>query len=304
MSLTLDLLTLPFVRRALVAGAVLALLAGLLGPLVIGRGMAFAVHGTAELSFAGGAGALLLVGAGAVGYGALAGAVLVAVLFGGLGLEHRERDSVIGVLLSFGLGLGVLFQALAPGRSARGPGLLIGQIVGVGTGDVLVLTGIGLVVVVVLAVLHRPLRFAGLDPDTARARGVPVRSLSIVFAVMLGVTTAFGVQVVGALLVLALLVTPAAAAGRVTANPLLATVLAVVFAEVAVLGGIVLSLAPGLPVSPFVVGIAFATYLGCRLVGAVRARRARRPGAAAPPRPGSRRRPLRSAWITGGREQA
>jgi zinc/manganese transport system permease protein len=238
--------------------------------------MAFAVHGTAELSFAGGAGALLLFGAGAVGYGALVGAVLVAVLFGGLGLAHRERDSVIGVLLSFGLGLGVLFQALYTGRSANKFGLLVGQIVGVDTGDVITLVGVGVVVVIVLALVYRPLLFASLDPDMAGARGVPIRPLSIVFAVMLGVTTAFGVQIVGALLVLALLVTPAAAAGRVTASPVLATLLSVVFAEVAVLGGIVASLAPGLPISPFVVGIAFATYLVCRLVGALLDRRARR----------------------------
>lgn len=273
MSTTLDLLSLAFVQQALIAGAVLALLAGLLGPLVVGRGMAFAVHGTSELSFAGGAGALLLFGAGAVGWGALVGAVLVALVFGALGLAQRERDSVIGVLLSFGLGLGVLFQALYTGRSANKFGLLVGQIVGVDTGDVITLTVVGVVVVAVLAVIHRPLLFTSLDPDMAQARGVPVRPLSIVFAVLLGVTTALGVQIVGALLVMALLITPAAAAARVTASPVLATVLAVVFAEVAVLGGIVASLAPGLPISPFVATIAFVTYLVCRAVGGIRTRR-------------------------------
>jgi zinc/manganese transport system permease protein len=235
--------------------------------------MAFAVHGTAELAFAGGAGALLLFGSAAVGWGALVGAVLVAVLFGALGLAPRERDSVIGVLLSFGLGLGVLFQALYTGRSANKFGLLVGQIVSVDVGDVLTLTVVGVVVLAVLAVVHRPLLFASLDPDTAAARGVPVRRLSVVFAVLLGVTVALGVQIVGALLVLALLITPAAAATRVTASPLLATVLAILFAEVAVLGGIVLSLAPGLPISPFVASIAFVTYVICRLIGGVRTRR-------------------------------
>jgi len=102
---------------------------------------------------------------------------------------------------------------------------------------------------------------------------VPVRALSVAFAVLLGATTALGVQIVGALLVLSLLITPAAAAARLTASPLLATVLAVVFAEVAVLGGIVASLAPGLPISPFVAGIAFVIYLVCRVVGSLRTRR-------------------------------
>lgn len=270
---TADLLAREFVQQALIAGAVLALLSGLLGPIVVGRSMAFVVHGTAELSFAGGAGALLLFGAASVGWGALAGAVLVALVFGALGLAAHERDSVIGVLLSFGLGLGVLFQSLYEGRSANKFGLLVGQIVGVDTRDLLTLAVTGVGVVAVLAVTYRPLLFASLDPATALARGVPVRGLSIAFAVLLGATVALGVQIVGALLVLALLITPAAAAARVTAAPVLATVLSVVFAEISVLGGIVLSLQPGLPISPFVAGIAFVLYMVCRAVGAVRVRR-------------------------------
>lgn len=134
--------------------------------------------------------------------------------------------------------------------------------------------GIGLLavctagVIAVLAFVYRPLLFASSDPEVAVARGVPVRALSIVFAVLLGITAAFGVQIVGALLVLALLITPAAAAAQLTANPVRATVLAVVFAEVAAVGGILLSLAPGVPVSTFVTTISFLIYLACRLLGA------------------------------------
>ena len=270
---TIDLLSRGFVQLALVAGVVLALLAGLLGPMVVGRGMAFAVHGTAELAFAGGAGALLLFGTDTVGWGALAGAVLVALVFGALGTAARERDSVIGVLLSFGLGLGVLFQSLYTGRSANKFGLLVGQIVGVDTADLVTLAVTGVAVVGVLAVAYRPLLFASLDPAMARARGVPVRALSIAFAVLLGATVALGVQIVGALLVLSLVITPAAAAARVTASPLLATLLAVLIAEVSVVAGIVASLGTRVPISPFVAGIAFTAYLVCRAVGAVRTRR-------------------------------
>ena len=186
---------------------------------------------------------------------------------------QRERDSVIGVLLSFGLGLGVLFQSLYTGRSANKFGLLVGQIVGVDVGDVLALAIVGVVVLGVFAVVRRPLLFASLDPEVAAARGVPVRALSIVFAVLLGVTVALGVQIVGALLVLCLLITPAAAAAQVTASPTLASVLAVVFAEIAVIGGIVASLDAGLPISPFVASIAFAIYVVCRALGALRTRR-------------------------------
>jgi zinc/manganese transport system permease protein len=129
----------------------------------------------------------------------------------------------------------------------------------------------------VLALIYRPLLFASVDPAVAVARGVPVRLLALVFSVLVGVATAFGVQIVGSLLVVALMVTPVAAAARVTASPWKATVLAVVFAEVAALGGIVLSLAPGKPVSAFVTTISFGIYLGCRLVAVIRDRRQRVP---------------------------
>jgi zinc/manganese transport system permease protein len=268
---TLDLLSLDIVHRALIAGAVLGLLAGALGPLVVTRKMSFAVHGTSELAFTGGAAALLL--GVSVGYGAVGGAVLAALLLGLLSQKDSERDSVIGAVLAFGLGLGVLFLALYDGRATTKFGLLVGQPFGVAADNVWQLVGMAALVLVVLAVLYRPLLFASVDPDVAAARGVPVRVLTPVFAVLVGIATALSVQIVGALLVLALMITPAAAACRVTSSPGRATLLSIVFAEVAVLGGIVLSLAPGLPVSAFVTAISFAIYVGCRVVGGIRVRR-------------------------------
>lgn len=267
---TAELLGLPFVQNALLAGLVLGLLAGLLGPLAVGRGMSFAVHGTSELTFTGAAAALLFAGAAGVSYGALGAAITAAVLFGLFGLRERERDSAIGVVLAFGLGLGVLFLALNQGRASNKFGLLIGQIVGVDRSDLTVLIACGVAVALVFVFVYRPLLFATFDPVMATARGVPVRLLSVLFAVLIGVTAALGVQIVGALLVMALMITPAAAAARVSSSPLVVTALAVLFAEVSVLGGIVLSLAPGLPVSPYVTSIAFAIYLGCRAISAAR----------------------------------
>lgn len=272
---TLDLLSRSFVQQALLAAAVLGLLAGALGPLIVARQMSFAVHGTSELSLTG-ASAALLVGIG-VGTGAIIGSVLAAVLFGLLGSRARERDSVIGAVLSFGLGLSVLFLWLYPGRASNKFSLLVGQIVGVDNNGLLLLVYLAVAVLLVLALIYRPLLFASSDPDVAAARGVPVRGLSVVFAVLVGVAAALGVQIVGALLVLSLLITPAAAAARVTASPLRATVLSIVFAEVAVVGGIIASLAPGVPVSSFVTALSFAIYLACRLVGSVRSRGGRRP---------------------------
>jgi zinc/manganese transport system permease protein len=265
-----ELLAVPFVQSALIACAVLGVAAGALAPLIVSRGMSFAVHGTAELSFTGGA-AALLTGA-AVEFGAVAGAVVAALVFGLLGLRQRERDSVIGVVLAFGLGLGVLMLALYPGRASNKFGLLTGSIVAVDTTNLTVLGVVAVLVIGALAVLYRPLLFASTDPDVALARGVPVRMLTMVFAVLIGLTTALVVPIVGAILVLTVMITPGAAAARVTANPVVATALAVLFAETALLGGILLSLAPGLPISGYVAAIAFLIYVGCRVLG--RSRRA------------------------------
>ncbi|MER7450198.1 metal ABC transporter permease [Nocardia beijingensis] len=270
---TANLLSYGFVQQALLAAALLGLLSGVIGPLIISRQMSFAVHGTSELSLTGAA-AALLAGVG-VGLGAIAGSVVAAVLFGLLGARARERDSVIAVVLSFGLGLSVLFLWLGPDRAGSKFSLLTGQVVSVGNNGLGLLAVCTAGVIAVLAFVYRPLLFASSDPEVAVARGVPVRALSIVFAVLLGITAAFGVQIVGALLVLALLITPAAAAAQLTADPIRATVLAVVFAELAAVGGILLSLAPGVPVSTFVTTISFLIYLACRVLGSRNRRLAR-----------------------------
>ncbi|MFR9806557.1 metal ABC transporter permease [Pseudonocardia sp. RS010] len=265
-----ELLALPFVQNAFVAAALLGLVAGALAPLVVARGMGFAVHGTAELAFTGGA-AALLVGI-SVSVGAVVGAVAAGLVFGLLGLRQRERDSVIGVVLAFGLGLGVLLLALYEGRASNKFGLLTGSIVSVDSSNIAILVSVTIVVLATLAVVYRPLLFASADPDVAVARGVPTRFLSPLFAVLVALTTALAVPIVGAILVLSVTIIPGAAAARVTSSPLAATLLAIGIAELALLGGTLLSLVPGLPISGYVATLAFLAYLVCRLVGRVRGR--------------------------------
>lgn len=259
--ITADLLGRGFVQQALIAAALLALVAGLIGPFIVMRQMSFAVHGSSELSLTGAAFALL-VGFN-VGLGALVGSALAAVLFGILGQRARERDSAIGVVLAFGLGLAVLFIHLYPGRAGTSFALLTGQIVGVGYSGLTLLIAVTVLVVGVLAISYRPLLFATADPEVAAARGVPVRMLGIVFAALVGVVAAQGVQIVGALLVMSLLITPAAAAARVFSSPAAVIAASVIFAELSAVVGIVLSLAPGVPVSVFVTTISFVIYLVC-----------------------------------------
>jgi zinc/manganese transport system permease protein len=263
---TTHLLRHDFVQQALVAGALLGLIAGLIGPFIVMRQMSFAVHGSSELSLTGAAFALLV--GFEVGAGALVGSAVAAALFGLLGQRARERDSAIGVVLAFGLGLAVLFIHLYPeGQTGSSFALLTGQIVGVGYSGLAILAVVSVLVVAALAVCYRPLLFATVDPEVAAARGVPVRALGIVFAALVGLVAAQGVQIVGALLVMSLLITPAAAAARVFASPAAAIVASIVFAEISAVGGIVLSLAPGVPVSVFVATISFLIYLVCWLLG-------------------------------------
>ena len=256
---------LALVKNSILAGALLGVVGGLIGPFVMTRDLAFAVHGVSELSFAGAAAALLF-GANVVA-GSIAGSLVAALLIGVLGTKARERNSIIAVLMPFGLGLGILFLALHPGRSANKFGLLIGQIVSVDNPQLLLLVIVSVIVIALLFVMWRPLTFASVDPDVARARGLPVTAISILFMILLGLATAVSVQIVGALLVLSLLVTPAAAAMRVTASPLLTPLLSVVFAVVSVVGGILLALGGGLPISPYVTTISFLIYVICRVIG-------------------------------------
>jgi zinc/manganese transport system permease protein len=257
---------LVLVHNSIIAGAILGVVGGLIGPFVMTRDLAFAVHGVSELSFAG-ASAALLVGVNVV-TGSIAGSLLAALLIGVLGSRARERNSIIAVLMPFGLGLGILFLALYTGRSANKFGLLTGQIVSVDDPQLLMLVIISLIVIAGLVFVWRPLSFASVDPDVARAKGLPVTTLSIVFMILLGLATAVSIQIVGALLVLSLLVTPAAAAMRVTASPFLTPLLSVLFAVASVVGGILLALGGGLPISPYVTTISFLIYVVCRIIGA------------------------------------
>ncbi|RWZ59251.1 metal ABC transporter permease [Labedella populi] len=264
---------LGLVQNSIIAGAVLGLVGGLVGVFVMQRDMAFAVHGISELSFAGAAGALLL-GVNVVA-GSLVGSLIAAILIGLLGARARDRNSIIGVLMPAGLGLGILFLALYPGRSANKFSLLTGQIIAVDSPQLAWLVGISLVVLVALLLIWRPLTFDSLDPDVAAARGVPSRFVALAFMVLLGLIVAVSVQIIGALLVMALLVTPAAAALRVSASPVLVPMLASVFGLFSAVAGILLAIAGSLPISPYITTISFAIYVVCRLVGRASRRRLR-----------------------------
>ena len=259
---------LPLVYNSLLAGALLALIGGLVGVFVMNRELSFAVHGIAELSFAGAA-VFLLIGLDVV-LGSVFGSLIAAAIIAFLGERAKDRNSIVAVLMPFGLGIGILALSLYPGRAANKFGLLTGQIVAVDDPKLASMTVMTVIVLIAMLLMWRPLSFASLDPEVAAARGVQVKWLGIGFVIVLGIAVAAAVQIVGALLVLALLVTPAAAALRLSSSALWVPILSVLFALISMIGGILLALGGSLPISPFVTTISFAIYLVARIVAFVK----------------------------------
>lgn len=262
-------LQLPFAQHALIAATLVAVISGLIGPFVASRDMAFAVHGTAELSFTGAAAGLLIAG-DAVG-GALIGSLFVATAIGLLGERPRERNSAIGVILAAGLGLGVLLLSFYQGFATEATNILFGQIFGVSNSDILILTIIAVVILGAIVVIYRPLQFSSIDPEVAVARGVKTRAINFVFVFILALTVTEASQIVGTLLVLSLAITPAAAARHFSANPRVVSVLAIVFSLISADGGLLASLAVSqVKASVFISGISFTIYLIARLTRVAR----------------------------------
>jgi zinc/manganese transport system permease protein len=265
----------PFAQHALLAGALISIACGLLGPFVVTRGAAFAVHGTAELAFTGAAAGLLVDGDPIAG--ALIGSVVVATAIGLLGARSRERDSAIGVILAVGLGLGVLLLSHYHGFATEATNILFGYIYGVSTNQLIVLLVIVGLVIVATAAMFRPLLFASVDPDLAEARGVRTRLVGLLFLYLLALTVTEAAQIVGTLLVLSLTITPAAAATRLSANPVVVTGISVAFGLIAADGGLVANLEyPSVKSSVFVTFISFGLYVLARAGALALADRGRR----------------------------
>ena len=264
-----------FAQHALEAAFLVAASCGLIGPFVISRSMAFAVHGTSELAFTGAVGGLLVGGNPLVG--ALIGAVIVAGLIGRMGRRASERDSSIGVILAAGLGLGVYLLGFYHGFASEALNILFGNIFGVSTTQIVLLAGIALAVAAIMGVLWRPLLFASVDPDVAQARGIRTGLLGFIFLFVLAITVTEAAQLVGTLLVLSLAITPAAAAQRLSASPTAVTGLSVLFAVVSAEGGLLLSFQfASVKPSVLIVAISFGIYVVARVVGPTLMTRRRR----------------------------
>ena len=259
------MLSQPFMQHALLAGTSVALLAGLVGYFVVLRGQVFAGDALSHVSYTG-ALAALAIGVD-LRLGLFTATIVVAVLLGLLGGRGVTDDVVIGTTFAWVLGLGVLCLSIvtthrAQGNSSASATVLFGSIFGISAGEAHTAALVAVVLIVLLAVVARPLLFASLDPSVAAARGVPVRVLGPAFLAVVGATAAEATQVVGALLLFGLLAAPAAAAQRLVTRPWPGLALSAGLAIVAVWLGLAIAYAaPTLPPSFAIIAVATGIYV-------------------------------------------
>lgn len=279
-----QLLSYHFMLNALRAGTIVAVVSGGIGYFMVLRRQSFVGHTLAVIGFPGAAGATWLgisTGFGYFGF-CLAGALVIAALPGGgranSGLGgYGEESAVIGTVQGFALACGFLFVSLYKGFLSGLNNLLFGTITGVADSQVVILLVAGVACLVLLAVIARPLLFSSVDPDVARARGVPVRLVSAAFLILLGVAAAGASQITGSLLVFALLVAPAAAASRLTARPGAGLALSIGIAVAVTWLGEGIAFFSPYPIGFWVTTLAFAVFLlasGYRALADRHARRA------------------------------
>lgn len=255
---------LDIVQSAYLAGTIVAIVAAVVGYFVVLRAQAFASHALSHIGFAGATGAAVLGFSSLLGM--LAFTLLAALGMGALGQRVRGRDVEIGMLLSFALGLGVLFLSLYTQYASETVNVLFGSILSVSPGDVLIMLFCGIGILLLVALIFRPLLFASVDPEVAQARGVPVGLLSIAFMLLLAITISEAAQIVGVLLVFALLIAPAASAERLTRRPLTAMIISVTLSLAITWGGLRLAFISRWPASFYIAALAALCYLLAVLV--------------------------------------
>jgi len=248
-----------FMRHAFAAAGIVAILAGLVGYFLVLRGQAFAGHALSHVGFAGATGAIL-IGASPLA-GMLAVTTLGGIAMGLLGEKLVQRDIAIGVILTLSLGLGLLFLHFFTAYATQATALLFGDVLGVSQTTLYQLLALAIASLACLAIISRPLLFASINPELAEAKGVDLRAQSLVFLGLVGLTTAAAAQIVGVLLVFALMVGPAAAAQRLTTRILPGLVLSAILALSEAWAGIAFSYYTDWPASFWIASLSGGVYL-------------------------------------------
>ncbi len=259
-----DALQYSYIQNALLAGSFVAVMAAVVGYFLVLRGLTFAGHAMSHIGFAGAAGAVLL-GVEPV-FGLLVFTMGAGVGIGLLSKNVRLRDTAIGIIMTFTLGLGILFLTLYKGYAERAYSILFGQILGVSQTDVMVTAISTLCVLTCILFLFRPLLFSSVDADIATARGIPVKTLEMTFLMLVAITVSMSVQFVGILLIFTLLVGPVATAMRIFRRPLFAISLAVLLGISYIWISMILAANGDWPVSFYITALSFGVYLPVRFL--------------------------------------
>jgi len=248
-----------FMQHAFEAGTIVAIIAGITGYFVVLRRSAFTAHAFSEIGFTGAAWAVL-VGIPPI-YGLLLGSMTGGLAIAALGKKAANRDTQIGIVLAFALGLGLLFLSLYTGYATEAYSILFGEILGVSSNQVILTLVAGVFIISVMALIYRPLLFSSLDEDVAEARGLPMLFLGTTFLILVAVAVSFAVQVTGVLLIFSLMVTPASTAQYLARRPERAIMISALIALAAVWSGLFIAFFTPYPASFFITGEVFVFYL-------------------------------------------
>lgn len=217
-----------FMINAFIASTLVALAAGVAGFFLIIRNQTFAGHALSHIGFTGATGAVL-IGLSPSG-GLIAATVAGGIAMGLLGEKLAGKDMIIGLILSFSLGLGMLFLHYFTAYATQATSLLFGNVLAVNTNTLWVLGAISLASLLLFALISNPLIFTSLQPELAEAKGISHRLVSAIFLGTVALVTAACVQIVGALLVFTLMIGPAATAQLFSNRLKTAIVLSMLFA--------------------------------------------------------------------------
>ena len=248
-----------FMRNALMAAAIVAIVSGSVGYFLVLRGQTFAGHSLAHVGFTGATGAFL-IGVTPL-WGMVATTMAAGIGMGLLGEKLAQRDVAIGIVLAFALGLGLLFLHFYTSTASLATNILFGNVLGIAPDTVLTLALLAAAALAGLAAIARPLIFASLQPELAEARGVPTGLVSSLFLVIVAVTTAETIQVVGILLSFALLVAPAASAVRLTSRVASGVAVSAALAVAIAWAGLLLAFYTDWPTSFWITALGGAIYL-------------------------------------------
>ena len=260
-----------FMQNAFLAATIVAIVSGLVGYFLVLRGQSFAGHALSHVGFTGATAAVL------IGITPLSGMVIATVAagvgMGFLGERLAQRDVAIGMVLALALGLGLLFLHFYTSYATQATALLFGNVLAVDVPTVWALLALGIISIVALAIISRPLLFASLQPELAEAKGVSLRLYGVLFLAIVALATAECAQIVGVLLVFTLMVGPAATAQKLTTSIAIGPLLAAAFAVAESWLGITLAYYTNWPCSFWISAISAAAYLGVTLPVMVRSRR-------------------------------